>query len=435
MTPQIYRETTELLFASISHDRDEGLLSSFMFSNPADPFGHMGMGTEIYFHPTKLTKAALFVRANGPAYLKYLAINDIWSMLQKFVTDNYWYLADEAMFTRFAGPYSENVSDKIKDKFADLMASSSIFRPSTTLTLFPLLTVTEEIEFVSDVFFIVPATALGGELLPEDIDDKYLRPERFPPLKDWSGKTEAVTSWLGVRSPAAQVSSKMRAAILGAMALKPMHKHRYMFSGRNMYGGLCSFENGSSSFSYGDPHTPPLMYDINLEASDQQWFDILSEKLSENRRAVRREIKALEYFYRSWPLEASERFPVLCMALDAIFGDANHATQAVIDGVREALGSHVEDQRLRLLMGIRASVIHGGAPDVFDSKKYAKYYETYDADPVGDLGQVVAACLNAKIFDNAIRPGKDPNEKIIREAQAKGRLPRKRFGKSILDKE
>ena len=435
MTPKICSETIELLFASISHDPDEGLLSSFMFSNPAKSFGQMGMGTEIYFHPTRLTKAALFVRANGPAYLKYLSINDIWSMLQKLVTENYWYLADEAMFTQFSGNYSESISDSTKDKFAELLASSSIIEPSKNLTLFPLLTVTGEMEFNSDVFFIIPAAALRGEFLPDEVDKKHLLPERFPPLKDWSGKTEVVTSWLGVHSPAAQVSSKMRAAILGALALKPMHKHRYMFSGRNMYGGQCSFENGTSSFSFRDPHTPPLMYDIILDVSDRQWLTVLSEKLSDNRRAVRREIKALEYFYRSWPLEASERFPVLCMTLDAIFGDANHATQAVIDGVREALGSHVGDKRLRLLMDIRASVIHGGAPDVFDSKKYAKYYETYDADPVGDLGQVVAACLNAKIFDGAIKPGKDPNEKIIREAQAKGRLPRKRFGKSILDEE
>lgn len=435
MTQKICRETIELLFASISHDSDCGLLSSFMFSKPDGPFGHMGAGTEIYYHPTRLTKAALFVRTNGPAYLKYLSIGDIWSMLQKFLTKNYWYLADEAMFARFKGNYSEHISEKTKAQFADLLASSRIFNPPTNFTLFPLLTITGEATFETGLFFIAPAAALSRELLSIDIDEDHFLPERFPPLKDWGGKSRMVTSWLGVRSPAVQVSIKMRSAILGALALKHMYKHRYMFSGRDMYGGNCSFEGNTSTYSFGEPHTPPLMYDIIIDASDLHWLETLSEKLSDNRKVVRREIKALEYFYRAWPLETSERFPILCMTLDAIFGEANHATQAVIDGVRHAIGSHVEDKRLRQLMDLRASVIHGGAPDVFDSKKYAKYYEAFEADPLRDLEQVVAACLNAKIFDNAIKPGKDPNEKLIREGQAKGRFPRKPFEKSILDAE
>ncbi len=32
---------------------------------------------------------------------------------------------------------------------------------------------------------------------------------------------------------------------------------------------------------------------------------------------------------------------------------------------------------LKLLLKLRASVIHGGAPDVYDSEKYHRYLETY----------------------------------------------------------
>ncbi|MCY4006821.1 MAG: hypothetical protein OXE84_08385 [Rhodobacteraceae bacterium] len=95
---------------------------------------------------------------------------------------------------------------------------------------------------------------------------------------------------------------------------------------------------------------------------------ILSDKLRTDERNVVREMKALEYYFRAWPLSPEERFPVLCMALDAIFGDSNNATQAVVDGVNETLSGMASEQQLRAILGLRASVIHGGAPDVYDSR-------------------------------------------------------------------
>jgi hypothetical protein len=108
-----------------------------------------------------------------------------------------------------------------------------------------------------------------------------------------------------------------------------------------------------------------MMHNIRVTAADHAWLSKVLDMLQSNDRAVRIQRHALEYFYRSWPLKDAERFPILCMALDALFGDANQATQAVIDGVRQTIGEHVEDARLRLLMQLRASVVHGGAPDVY----------------------------------------------------------------------
>ena len=39
------------------------------------------------------------------------------------------------------------------------------------------------------------------------------------------------------------------------------------------------------------------------------------------------------YFYRAWPLDEDERFPILFMALDAVFGDQEKVTQSIINGV------------------------------------------------------------------------------------------------------
>ena len=119
----------------------------------------------------------------------------------------------------------------------------------------------------------------------------------------------------------------MKAAILGALALTPLPGYRYMFSGRQLFGGRCTILDGDTT-SYGEAHTPPLMHDILVTEQDHPWLSFLASKLTANERAMRRQLRALEYFYRAWELGPSERFPVLCMALDAIFGDANHAAQA-----------------------------------------------------------------------------------------------------------
>jgi hypothetical protein len=42
--------------------------------------------------------------------------------------------------------------------------------------------------------------------------------------------------------------------------------------------------------------------------------------------------------------------------------------------------------------------VHGGAPNVYESSSYEKYYETYEDDPTRDLELIVARCLQAVIF-------------------------------------
>lgn len=199
-----------------------------------------------------------------------------------------------------------------------------------------------------------------------------------------------------------------------------------------MFGGTCTIFDGVST-TFGDAHTPPLGKDIIIGAADHAWLTILGQKFQANEKRARRELRALEYFHRAWPTDQSERFPILCMALDAVFGDANQATRAVIEGVRTTLGEHVSEPRLRLLMELRGAVIHGGAPDVYDSRKYGRYYDEFGHDPIVDLELVVAACLRKRVFGAALVEHADPDEHMIAEMQAKGRLPRQLTGETILD--
>ena len=176
--------------------------------------------------------------------------------------------------------------------------------------------------------------------------------------------------------------------------------------------------------SFGNAHTPALMDDIVIAVADHEWLATLGKKLLASDDDSRRQIRALEYFYRAWFLDAPERFPILLMALDAVFGDVAHATQALIDAVRSIIGAHIPEARLRALSDLRAVVIHGAAPDVYDARKYVRYYDKFDADPIRDLELIAQRCLRLRIFGDAMKLQKDPHAAVIAAAQAKGLYPK-----------
>lgn len=311
------------------------------------------------------------------------------------------------------------------------LVSSAIFVPKNSPTLFPLVPVHLETDFASEPFFLVRPKSL--EPLRQPGPATWLKPEQFPPMKDFEGQKQVTSTWLGVRSPAVQSSVKMRSAILGAIALTPPPRYRHMFSSQRLFGGRCTIDDNIMT-SFGEPHTPPMMEPITIDDADIGWLTILADKLLSKEKNDRRQINSLEYYYRAWPLGQSERFPILCMTLDALFGDASQATQSVIERVRIVLGDHVDPQRLRLLMELRASVIHGGAPDVYESRKYARYYTKYGEDPIYDLELVVAHCLRKVAFDDLLVEHADPHASRIAEMQLKGRMPKQLDGTTILAK-
>jgi len=428
-TPQ---ETVQLLLEAMSSKPGDGLRSAFLFGKPGAPDWDKRMGAEVYFNPNKLMRAASFVRQKGPHHLRQLAVNDISNILQDFIVKNFWYLAEDVFFLSNPGSYSEQVRPTTVLTLSAVLKQSKIFQPESHLTLFPLIPVKVRADFQASSYFLISPNSLNDGFLPTSIDARYIVPDQFPPIRDWEGVKNKPSCWLGVHSPVIQTAAKTKSAILGALALTPPPQYRHMFSGRKMFGGHCSITD-RATMKFEDIHTPPLMHDIEIAVDDHAWLKILATKLVSDDKMTRRQIKALEYFYRAWDQKPSERFPTLCMTLDAIFGDAGGATQSVIDGVRNVLGPHVRHERLSLLMKLRGSVIHGGAPDVYESRKYAKYYDTYEADPIHDLELVAAKCLRKVIFRDALKEHADPDSELIAEARMKGMIPEAFEKKSILD--
>src|SRR6185312_3602446 len=201
-------------------------------------------------------------------------------------------------------------------------------------TLYPLVSIRVEQDFDSRMFsFLRPASLTHERLgLPSYIT---IHPERFSPFRE-DRQREHVTSWLGIRAPTFQLAEKRKAVILGALALTLPRYERKMFSGRYNFGARCTISPRGDTESFGEPPVPPLMHDATVETSDHPWLTMLVEKLTSEDNTQIKNCRALEYFYRAWPLQPNESFSHLFMALDSVFGDAGAATQAVID----ALGKH-----------------------------------------------------------------------------------------------
>jgi hypothetical protein len=379
---QIHDEAVELLLASFSKERGSGYKSSFEFGPPGAPHWDKGLVAEIYYRPNKLVRAVLHVRQNGPAYLRLISIEEIENKLQRFVIDNFGYLMDDTFGIKFEGSYAGQVSRAAKSRFADALASSSVFQPRHELTLFPLATVQVQADFDSEVFILAAPSSLDVTKVPPGVSVQYIVPEAFPPLSDWRGRRERPTAWLGVWSPAYQASDKIKAAILGALALTPLPHYRHMFSGRDVFGGHCTFGERTTTWGFGAAHTPPLMNNITVASSDHAWLTILSSKLTSGKKSARRQIRALEYFYRAWELDSAERFPILSMALDALLGmQKGMTTAAAIAGIQSLLGN-IRLDRLESLLHLRGDVMHGHAPDVYDSSEYSIYFDSYQVDPI-----------------------------------------------------
>lgn len=408
---------------------DDGASHSFLFGKPGAPHWQKNLRADIFVSNRQLIKAASFIRQNGAPHLKSLSISDITRQISDFIVNFFWFIYEDTILKSTLGTYEKHVSDKNKNELSRALLETDLFLPKNKLTLYPLATVEVQDPFSSKHFFLQNTSSLDQEFDP--LSRKSLAPNQFPPDVGWKYRTETPLSWLGVFSPVQPYSDKYKAQILASLSLTQPHRYRHRFSGRKVFGGFATISDGMN-IQFGTPNTPAISENIIVTKDDHEWLHILASKMSAPNNDDKRHLRALEYYYRAWPLAPSERFPWLCMTLDALFGDVSHATRAVVDGVQSVLGERVSARRLGDLMKLRASTIHGGAPDVYDSRKYGRYYRKYAEDPIFDLGLIVEACLRERLFMGALTEHPDPHEKLIEQMIAEGRVPRARHKHSIL---
>lgn len=422
-------ETVNLLLDSMSSMVGEDGMSH-QFNASGNQWQLHGLYVTVFFSRSKLITAALHARNAGSAYLRDLAISDIMDMLTDFVKRNYRLCSVGVPYGGQVASYLPTCEAATRAHLAEALRAGPIFTSPEVMVLFPLVTIRVEADFSAAAFFLRAPSGLLQEFNPPP---RQLAPEMFPPISDARVRTERPASWLGLRAANRASGAKRSRAVLGALALTLSIAYRHMFSGRSVWGGNCVIDQ-SFSISFGDSLTPPIAEDIVICARDHNWLALLAGILVSEQRSARRQLSALQYYYRAWSFGASERFPLLCMALEALFGEDGRATAAVLEGVDGAIGP-LDNRRLQLLMKIRASVIHGGAPDVYESSKYGAYYRRYGEDPIRDMGLVVAACLRQVIFGDALQEHDDPHQDILAEARARGRMPMERKYDAVLERQ
>ena len=91
MTIAAQLKAVELLLASITWTMGEdGAEASFMYGRPGAPPYQLTAGATIYYHHVPLMKAALFVRKEGSAHLRFLPVSYTIGKLQAFMSDFFW---------------------------------------------------------------------------------------------------------------------------------------------------------------------------------------------------------------------------------------------------------------------------------------------------------------------------------------------------------
>lgn len=433
MSTDIYQEAALRVLACLYADGDH-VLTSFLYGAPGAPHWERRFGTEIFVRDAAYVKAILFIRANGAPYLRDISMSKLRSMTTNFITEHYAYISGGKLILKSGLPFSEQISPEGFVALTGALQRSSLFSPRSEVSLYPLVPIRVAEGFHSKHLFFTNSDGLATALASHGMSISDLRSGQFPPLARMNLRATLTTDWLGVSSPDQLISRKMAFAALGALSLTSIRRERYTHTGRDMHGGYCTITQDNAVVSPSkEPLTPPLSSDIHLTRADHDWLQILSSLFDNSDLTSRSRLRALEYFYRAWFADPRERFPTLCMSLDSVVGATYRHTIEAIQFIGKTIAKPLDEKRLRLLMRLRGAVIHGAAPDVYESEHYETYYSDYGADPIVDLELIVAKCLRETIFSDALKVHPDPHADIIRDQQAKRRLPPSLRGRSIIE--
>lgn len=409
------------------------LLTSFLYGMPGTPHWNRRIGAEIFVREHQYIESLLFLRRHGAPFLRDISIGSLWSMTTNFITENYAYISDGRLILSPKVSLAQQISSQNLSILSQALLRSPLFNPTNEVTLYPLVPVRVMASFHSRHFALTGSDGLAASLEGFGTRLPSLLPAQFPPIDGLIGLPKPTSTWLCINSPDPLVARKRACATLGALSLTAIRKERYLQTGRSVHGGHCTLTTTTVSCSPDtEPMTPRMPSDINLTKDDHPWLEILSTLFDSEAIAQKSHVRALEYFHRAWFDAPRERFPTLCMALDSLVSAQHRHTRAAVDFVMSTINEPIDQNRLLLLMKLRGAVVHGAAPDVYESEHYEAYYSQYGEDPICDLELVVAGCLRQRIFLGELIPHPDPHADIIKQQQQLGRLPRNMRGRSII---
>lgn len=410
------------------------LLSSFLYGEPGSPHWQRRLGAEIFVQQDRYIDALLFIRKHGAPFLRDIAVGELWGMVTGFVTEHYAWITGGQVFLDPGVSLGQHMPMQGWAALSSAWLRSRLFKPANELTLYPLTIVRVAGCFKSSQFALCAAGDLPAALDVFGVRPLSLLPAQFPPFDGTGSHCIPVSDWLCVSAADPLIARKRVRAILGALALAVIRRERYLQTGRIIQAGSCTISEDKFTYgSGGQPVTPRMPSNITITNADHAWLDCLVALLDSTGLREKSQLRALEYFYRAWFDDPRERFPTLCMALDSLVATQHDFTKAAVRFVRSTVDEPIDEDRLRLLLRLRGAVVHGAAPDVYESEHYDAYYATYGENPICDLELVVARCLRRGIFADRFTVQPDPHAAIVKQQQELGRLPRVLRGKSILE--
>jgi hypothetical protein len=403
--------TADVLLAYFGKGAPDRMIDDVLYAAVPEGHSERNYTVRLFLNPSALTAPAVKLKTKGPKYLAAHSVNDIAEMLRRFVYHHYPIVWREVKKEDFDGSLHQIVSADCRAELALALENSAIFRPRLDCTAFPITPLIVKADFDCDDFSLIDVSSLTeGEAGP--LVEKYL------------GEKE-VGGWLVIKAASIQAAKRDRRVVLGALALALDHQHRHAFTLREVVTGFLRFPSRRTiSVSSSGPHTPPIGSPITIENLDHAWLCNLSRILSRSSTLLKRHGKALEYYYRAWFMDESDRCFLLFMALDAIFGqDGVGFAAGMKKGIAETLQEPIEEKRLDGLLRIRNTMLHGGAPDLFASSNYLKYAQKYSSDPSTDIQLLAAKCLRAQIFGAGFRSQDNPDFEALEFARRQGLIP------------
>ena len=432
---QLAADATLHVLGSLYPDGNQ-LLSSFLYGEPGSPQWQRRMGTKIFVRQDQYISALLFIRKCGAPFLRDVPVSAVSQMVTNFITEHYAWITGGRLLLTPGVSLAQQVRSQGLTALSEAMLRSPLFNPANEVTLYPLTVVHVANRFQSAHFALCTPDNLSVALDSFGVHPPSLAPAQFPPLAGLVEQPVPTSNWLCINAPGHLIAQKRACAILGALALAVIRRERHLQTGRVIQTGHCTITSEGYSCAPGaHPLTPRMPSDIIVTTADHAWLDILSDLLDGHGLREKSHVRALEYFYRAWFDDPRERFPTLCMALDSLVAAQHGHTKAAVAFVTSTVNEPIDDGRLRCLMRLRGAVIHGAAPDVYESEYYETYYATYGEDPICDLDLVVARCLRHTIFGDKFAVHPDPHEELVKQQQSVGRLPRNLRGKAIISDE
>lgn len=403
--------TADLLRAYFGKSAPDRMIDDVLYTAVPHGQSERNYTVRLFLKPSALTAPAVMLKSKGPKYLTAHSVNNIAGMLRRFVYSHYPIVWREVKQEDFDGSLHENVSADCREELALALENSAIFRPRLDYTAFPITPLVVKADFDCDDFSLIDVNSLteGGA---SPLAEQYL------------GNKE-VGGWLVIKAASIEAAKRDRRVVLGALALALDHQHRHAFTLREVVTGFLRFPSRRTiSVSSSGPHTPPIGSPITIENVDHGWLCNLSRILARSSTPLKRHGKALEYYYRAWFMDESDRCFLLFMALDAIFGqDGLGFAAGMKKGIADTLHEPIEEKRLDGLLRIRNTMLHGGTPDLFASSKYLEYAQKYSSDPSTDIQLLAAKCLRTQIFGTEFRPQDNPDFEALEFARLQGLIP------------